>query len=203
MLRRICYQTLGYYDPRLAQLPDFDFWIRLLFKYEIHILPEILIEFRILSGDANASAPRVDSLNRTLCELFHVLENYLKISSIEEYLSIFPEELSFIKDKDPDLLPFYLAQLFLRIRSPNSVTYKLMGIKTIFSMLSDPILKDKLEKRLGYYYTDFVKTSGTDSFIQALPSPPSLRNYLKKISSPKWVINKMKNTVKSFLLAAP
>jgi hypothetical protein len=88
MLRRSCYEAVGYYDPRFAQIPDFDLWVRLLFKYEIHVMPEELINFRILAGEQNMSALRLDTLNRSLWELSHVLENYLNISSVAEFLAI-------------------------------------------------------------------------------------------------------------------
>lgn len=199
MIRRVCYQTLGYYDPRLAQLPDFDFWVRLLFKYEIHILPEELIQFRILSGERNTSSPvRLDSRNRELWELSHVLENYLKISSVEEFLSVFPEEASCVIDRDPDLAHFYLAQLALRIDSANGSMYRLLGLKILFSMLSDEAVKEKLEQRLGYTYARFIKDSGAHSFIQVLPAFPLLSIRLKKLMSPKWVLNKIETKMKSY-----
>ena len=195
MIRRVCYQTLGYYDPRLAQLPDFDFWVRLLFKYEIHIMPEELIQFRILSGERNTSAPRLDSANRLLWELYHVLENYLKIPSIEEFLSIFPEEAGHVLVRDPELVHFYLAQLALRIDSPNSSIYRLLGLNILFSMLSKPAVHEKLKQRLNYTYPDFIKNSGTHCFIQKLPAFPLLTSYLKKMGSLRWWMNKIRTKV--------
>ena len=34
LIRKKCYEDIGSYDERLAQLPDFDFWVRLSLKYK-------------------------------------------------------------------------------------------------------------------------------------------------------------------------
>ncbi|WP_025828663.1 glycosyltransferase [Acetobacter okinawensis] len=64
MIRKNCYAQLGAYDERLAQLPDFEMWIRLLTAYPIHIMPEPLVGFRILNNGLNASAPKPTSIVR-------------------------------------------------------------------------------------------------------------------------------------------
>jgi hypothetical protein len=64
LLRREVYQNVGLYDPRLAQVPDLDQWIRVCMRYDIHVLPEPLTAFRIRSGQQNASGARPEVVRR-------------------------------------------------------------------------------------------------------------------------------------------
>lgn len=84
LIRRACYTELGAYDPRLAQLPDLDLWVRLCAHHEIHILPERLVEFRIRDGERNASAARPEVLAREPWERLQVLRHYLRLDLAEQ-----------------------------------------------------------------------------------------------------------------------
>jgi hypothetical protein len=75
LIRRACYDTVGLYNPALAQIPDLDMWIRLLHRFEIHVFEEPLVGFRILKDDRNASAGRPDAVARVQWEWSKVLSN--------------------------------------------------------------------------------------------------------------------------------
>jgi hypothetical protein len=79
LIRRACYEQVGLYDERLAQLPDLDMWVRLVAHYPIHILPETLLLFRQLDGGGNASAPRPDSIVRATWEGPKVAQHFLEV----------------------------------------------------------------------------------------------------------------------------
>lgn len=79
MVRRVCYETVGVFDPLLMQLPDLDFWIRLCSRYEIHVLDEELTAYRILDREQNVSAPSREKLARTAWESAGVLRHYLTL----------------------------------------------------------------------------------------------------------------------------
>jgi glycosyltransferase involved in cell wall biosynthesis len=90
LIRRRCYDDVGLYSPALAQLPDYEMWIRLLGKYDVHVLPQQLIGFRVLKGQANASAPRAEVRVRVQWEMTRLLARYLEFDDAL-LLSIFPE----------------------------------------------------------------------------------------------------------------
>ena len=90
LLRREVYQTVGLYDPRLAQVPDLDHWIRTCMRYDIHVMPEPLTAFRIRSGQQNASAARPEVVRRDAWERAHVLRHYLQLPP-HELQQVFPE----------------------------------------------------------------------------------------------------------------
>ena len=191
MIRRSCYHELGYYDPRFAQLPDFDFWVRLTLKHEIHILQEELIQFRILSNAGNVSAPKLESSYRHLWELSHVLQRYLTISSVEEYLAIFPEETPNVVDKDPELIPFYLGNLALRAQVHEKSVYRSLGLEILFSLLGNPKLKEKLASQLNYRYSDFLKNTPPVFYLEPTHKVHPITR-LKKCFSPSWIIQKVR-----------
>ena len=90
VLRREVYENAGLYDPRLAQVPDLDQWIRVCMRYDIHVLPEPLTAFRIRSGQQNASAARPEVVRRDAWERAHILRHYLRLTPAE-LLQVFPE----------------------------------------------------------------------------------------------------------------
>src|SRR5262249_1149477 len=65
LIRKTCYDTLGCYRQGLYQLGDFDMWVRLCLKHDIHVLPQKLTKFRIrpdngnMSGDTSAARVRL------------------------------------------------------------------------------------------------------------------------------------------------
>ena len=90
LLRREVYQTVGLYDPRLAQVPDLDQWIRLCMAHDIHVMPQPLTAFRIRSGQQNASAARPEVVRRDAWERADILRHYLRLST-DQLLQVFPE----------------------------------------------------------------------------------------------------------------
>lgn len=90
LIRAECYRKIGGFNEGFAQLPDFEFWVRLCHHYEIHILPEKLIQFRILNQAQNASGARPEVLSRAAWEHGHVLSWFLEIEP-SEFALVFPE----------------------------------------------------------------------------------------------------------------
>ena len=90
LIRRELYQQLGLYDPRLAQVPDLDMWIRVATRTQIAVLPQALTAFRVRDGMMNASAGRPEVIVRDAWERAHILRHYLGMSD-PELKQIFPE----------------------------------------------------------------------------------------------------------------
>jgi len=90
LIRRRCYGAVGLYNPALAQLPDLEMWIRLLRRFNIQVLPEPLVGFRIFRDDRNASAGRPDAIARVQWEWLRVLPHYLSLDS-GLLAQVFPE----------------------------------------------------------------------------------------------------------------
>jgi putative methyltransferase (TIGR04325 family) len=77
LVRRAIYDDVGGYDPLLMQLQDYDFWIRVSGKYEIEVLNEPLIAYRVLGEGLNTSWPGAETVRRTAWEMRRALRRYL------------------------------------------------------------------------------------------------------------------------------
>jgi len=160
MIRRECHEDVGLYDERYAQLPDFDFWIRLSLKYDIHILPEYLVKFRVFSDKRNASGSTPEKVIRRYWENRQILRNFLNIRDKETLLRVFPEAREYGDDYDDALIPFVIAKLALGLpsRYPSAKDF---GLDTIGSLLSNRMLAEQLERTFKFTYMDFIKMTGT------------------------------------------
>jgi hypothetical protein len=160
LIRRECYEVIGYPDKRLHQLPDFDLWIRMCFRYELHIFQEKLTLFRVRANEANASGNRPEAHIRTSYEFIKVLRHYLTIEGEGELLRIFPEAEKYIDPYFPlesAVIPFVIAQLALETQSG---IHHVFAMDTLFQLLGDPGLARKLYDRFRFAYKDFIKLSG-------------------------------------------
>jgi glycosyltransferase involved in cell wall biosynthesis len=159
LIRRRCHEVVGGYDERYAQLADYDLWIRLCLKYEMHVLPDELVAFRLLSQAANMSGKRPDSIRRTRWEQRHILDNFLSIDSCAFLLKVFPEAEKYGDDIDAALIPFVLAMLASQAKSGRQA-YRSFVLDTLFRLLGEPQIADALSRRFGFHYRDFVRLTG-------------------------------------------
>ncbi len=162
LIRSQCYQELGLYDERLAQLPDLDFLIRLSGKHEIHILPEPLVQLRISQNELNTNslAPNVNT--QTELEFPLVLNHYLSSSIQKQFANIFPCRFKI----EEELIPFHLAMLALwhtKAQWDHS-TYKTFAIRTLYEFLNaNSDIIESLEKKYSFSYASFHKLTALDS----------------------------------------
>lgn len=156
LIRNECYKSIGYYDERYAQLPDFDFWIRLCMKYEIYIIPENLVKFRVRKDEANVSGQRPESKIRCNWENTHILKNYLKINSVDDLFRIFPQAKHY-GNLDADSIPFVIAMLALKT---GSKVHQDFALDVLGDQLSDREIAKKLATKFGFWYIDFIRLTG-------------------------------------------
>jgi glycosyltransferase involved in cell wall biosynthesis len=128
MIRRAAYLDIRLDDERFTNLGDFDRWIRLLEKYEIHVMPQELTAFRVRANAANMSAPRRDSMLRTAFEGFQVLKRYRSFS--RELLSeIFAFDVIIHKIDTSRPTDMWLAELAMIAGTP---WHRLFALETMF-----------------------------------------------------------------------
>ncbi len=174
LIRKKCYEDCGVYRRGLGQLPDLEMWIRLCFKYEIHVLPEKLVRFRVRSNEANASGNRPETQARTATEFHLILENYLQIKSAEEMLAIFPEAETEVH-KDGFEPEFILAWLTLQDRALPWA--RLFGLSLLYRLLGDPEKALRLKEVHDFDYRDFIALTGKyPVFLSAEVSQEEVRS---------------------------
>ena len=173
LIRKICYEDRGLYRYGLTQTPDFDMWVRLCLKYEIYIMPEKLVRFRVLANKENASASRQDNHIRSQFEYLQVLDNYRQLSSYEEIIRIFPSAEKYYRTEGFDA-QFVLGMLALETK-PFKFT-ELFGLQLLFEALNDPSRAIKIKEIYHFDIQKFKELSGAhDIFSFAISEQQAKR----------------------------
>jgi len=169
LIRKQCYTDCGLYNLALWQLPDFDMWIRLCFKYEIHVLPEYLVNFRWKQDGNNTSAVNNQTVNRASFEYYTILNNYCRIESIEELLKIFPSSEKYCTHPEADI-EFALAMTAVEHNS--STKHHLFGLQLLNKLITSPEKAEKIRSVHHFDYMDFANISKQiQIFAPRQPSP--------------------------------
>lgn len=155
VIRRSCIEDVGMYENNYLQLADFDMWVRLCMKYDIHIIEEKLVHFRIRDSEANASGNRPDARMRGDWEYYNILKLFFAIDNIDTCLKIFPELNDNYSNFIPHLIPFYVAMLSLKV---DNAIYKLAALETLSNLLH--LYPNELENMLGFTPIDFITLTG-------------------------------------------
>lgn len=156
LIRREIYDEVGYLDPSLANLPDFDLWIRICLKYEIFILDEKLVRFRHFEKESNASGNTVTNGIRVHYESGLLLDNYLKFNTLSELERAFPSatEIDGVQEAD---IPFLLGKLAVETGQNFKV---LWGLNQIHKAFQVPGYAERTKNVFNFGYLDFIKQSG-------------------------------------------
>ncbi len=173
LIRKVCYQECGLYRRSLAQVPDLDMWMRLCLKYEIHVLPEKLVRFRVRENEANASGSRPETRIRGLYELYKLLTNYRKIKSIDELVKVFPSVEKYDRNDETDL-DFALAMVALEGK-PFCFT-QLFGQDLMFEAISDPTRAANIKRLYNFDYSDFIALTAKHDVFSREEVSTLLRN---------------------------
>ena len=168
MIRRSCYDSVGMYDNRLRQLPDFDMWVRLLKRYDIHVSHTDMIAFRQLPGE-NASAVTAVNSRRGVNELYFILRRFFDGISPEVLLDGFRDLLV-----HPDLvaddahLDIELALLYGQAKGPASRIHNLVGLEKLHGLLGSDTHRPILASEYGIDDRTFQAVTGE---VGALDDP--------------------------------
>jgi glycosyltransferase involved in cell wall biosynthesis len=164
LIRKLCYEDCGLYSYSMVQLPDLDMWMRLCLKYEIHVLPEKLVKFRVRDNEANASAIRPETRIRATYEFYKLLPNYRKINSFDDLVKVFPSAQKYNRNEKADMA-FVLGMVALE-EKPFNFT-QLFGQDLLFEALSEPKRAANIKRLYSFDYKSFIALTGiNDVFFQ-------------------------------------
>lgn len=148
LARRRVYTEIAPPDPRFPIAGDYNRWVRLCLQHEIHIIPEILLDFRL--HGKNVSGKWFGKMPKISWELMLTLRNYLEITDPEDIRRIFPE-LYKDTDLEPDLVPYYLAKPALTV---SSRTHRLFAVWALSDLMAEEEKADRLQNKHGFGYKD-------------------------------------------------
>lgn len=157
MVRKRSFEECGTYRFGLAQLPDFEMWVRLCLKYEIHVLPDKLVRFRVRANEANSSGSRPEVRIRDRVEFMHVLKHYFRISDFEELVAIFPEAERYRRTEGCE--PRFVMAM-IALGDGTFPWAKVLALETLFDLIGEADARERIHRLYGFDYRDLVAISG-------------------------------------------
>jgi glycosyltransferase involved in cell wall biosynthesis len=153
LIRRQCYTELGVLRYGMAQIGDLDMWVRICLKYEIHVLPERLLRFRVRVAEANSSGYRPDARIRGQFEFYEMYAHYSEIRTSAEFLKVFPTAERYFTEKGYDL-GFALGMI--AFESEAFLATKLFGLELLFQAINDPDRAKSVRRIYGFGHSEFA-----------------------------------------------
>ncbi|WP_244972647.1 glycosyltransferase [Pseudomonas salomonii] len=137
LIRKSCYDEVGLYSNRLRQLPDFDMWVKLVKKYDIHISEHELINFRIMPGE-NASSQTASNSIRTINEHYLMAESFFDGVSASVLIEGFSDILVCKDVPTQRHVDIESALLFFHYNQWLGAPYKMIGLLKLNQLLNSP-----------------------------------------------------------------
>lgn len=142
------------------QLGDLNLWIRLLLKYDIHVIEKPLISFRWHRDDKNPnmSAPSLDSVVRHDLEYTMILEEIIGNMDNETFINVFGKYFIFPTATTDEDIACEKLFVFFGLAKSNASAWQL-PVNYFYKMSTggnNRFLK-KLEQDYGYTLLDFQK----------------------------------------------
>lgn len=187
VLRKEVYEKAGFYKQGFRQLPDYNLWTRVLNKYDIHILEEVLVQHRRCNKtNGNTSAPVVGNSIRDVNESLYTLLHYFDEMPSELFVEAFRSEFRW---KEAESFEELLCEKFFLMYDKK---YYMSAVSRFaaFLFLHDyyDVLKEILKKQYGFTLSDFhalgqefdLLNLGTNGF-NSVNSVVSKENFLRKV----------------------
>lgn len=162
LARKEIYDELGFYNPALKQLPDFDMWIRLVKKFPIHIIQENLVGH--LRDGNNTSAVSPENSARNLTELVEIFGSYFDDVSDETFIEGFASEFR-VKGVPATATRIKCEKMFLLLDSAFvQASGRSAALSAFIKHFSDPEFERVLRDEYIFSVFDFYRLTGQTGF---------------------------------------
>ncbi|MEG4144886.1 glycosyltransferase, partial [Microcoleus sp. Pol12B5] len=197
LIRKHCYDEIGLYDERFAQLPDFDFWIRLCTRYEIYIISQKTIKFRILQEQKNVSSRTPQNMSRHFLEYVQILRNYLNPEVLDNLVKIFDitthvEKIGIaikLGEVEREIAPFFIAMLAQQAIYP---AHKYFSFDILYHFYANKELANKLKEQYCFDFnslTNLAKQQDIFGIVALAQSNLELQNLRSELQKTKNELN--------------
>lgn len=151
LVKRKCFDKIGWFDESLVQLSDLDLWIRLASVGGFYIINKPLTKMRIL-GNKNASSPNKQNSRRSAIEFAQVLDRFTTQKSLIKLDEVFAD----IIEKDmPKLIQKAKLATYAWNKTPS---HRLYADKLFSSLLSNTNQRLELTEYFGVeVINEFIK----------------------------------------------
>lgn len=166
VIRKEVYDEVGFYSRSLRQLPDFEQWIRILKKYEIHVLPEIAVRFRRSNRTMeNTSAPTDENSIRDIAESSYVLGTFFEGMDDELFAQVFR---SMFRNPEACTHEEFVCERYFILLDDHYYIKKLSIPHAFFyfnRIYSQPGIARIFEEKYGYFLKDFHALGAQMDFL--------------------------------------
>ena len=158
MIRKEVYLKIGKYKKTYKQLPDFEFWVRLIKEYDIHIIQENLTHFRILNSEnKNTSFLSDKSFNLIIYEAFNIKNEFFNNCSYSLFYEAFKDKLLEKIDKN-DLVSFEYEKALIQYNCPyHSQLGRLIAYKDMGRLFENERYFNIISKKYNISMNDYYK----------------------------------------------
>ena len=156
MIRKECYDNCGLYRYGLAQIGDFDMWIRICMKYEIYVLPEKLTRFRVRDNEANASGNTSTTRIRTTTEYLYIIKNFSELQW-NDFIKVFPNEQKYRSCNNRYSQEYVFARLC--IEEESLIFAKTIGFINLYELINNQEKANLLKNSYNFDYLELINLS--------------------------------------------
>jgi len=157
MVRKSLWNNEHEYCCSMRQCPDLEMHIHYLKKANLYVLPEKLINLRIMDDASNASAVTANNLARSETEIMLMLPNFFDGMSEDVFLEGF-SDLCTIKGKKTQVeLECEQAMMYLKVENPFRAAYTIVALQKLHALLNKEKSRTVLCEKFGFSYRDFFK----------------------------------------------
>ncbi|MDH6099002.1 glycosyltransferase [Anabaenopsis sp. FSS-46] len=153
----------GLFNLASLQLQDFEMWIKLVKKYEIHILPEKLIKYRIRDNQANLCMNPANQ-PRTEFELYQIYKDIFNNVSVEMFKQSFSNEIRNINFSGH--IEYKLEQAFIYLKH-NLHYIRAVGAEKLFRLLQNEQILNIAQQKYNFSLTEFYSITKNLDFINS------------------------------------
>jgi glycosyltransferase involved in cell wall biosynthesis/predicted SAM-dependent methyltransferase len=134
MIRKSVYNEVGLYNPSLRVLPDYEMWVKVTQKTNIHIMEEPLIRMRRFDSETNESGHRPEVMRRVRWEHIKVIKRFL---STPDYLWNAMIQGKFSLTERPQLVSYKRELEFAALCAHHNTPSHLMAAIEVLSSIND------------------------------------------------------------------
>ena len=170
VIRRSVFEEVGYYNLAFVQAQDYELWMRIAVKYDLHVIPEELVKYRwIPDKKQNISADTEDNNTRFYNE--HVMAVYRLFQNIsgEDFCRHFDD--LFINKEAKSELELLCEKAFLCLKYDRSKQLYPIGLEILEQVFRKENGLTVLLEKYNFLVKDFYKINTEHLFYDT---------YLKK-----------------------
>jgi glycosyltransferase involved in cell wall biosynthesis len=154
LMERELLREVGLYCLTSIQLQDFDMWIKLAKKYDIYMLPDKLLKYRIRANNNNLSASEPDKLSRSYFEFQQIYITFFDDFSMDLFKQVFVNEIK-VKNFSSNIhYELEKAFIYLLHKTPH---IQVIGLEKLYHLLQDQSILKIAKSDYNFGLPDFFE----------------------------------------------